>query len=204
MRRNFIKMYVCVAVACIWILTGCSGKAGEESGLSEIKGYSEASAWDGAGEGALKEGEPEEDSGGSIYVHVCGQVNCPGVYELDKDSRLYEAIAAAGGMTEAAADTCLNHAEILVDGQQVYVPSGEELQASADVSPMQETQDGRVNINTASREELMTLTGIGEAKAGAIIRYREDKGSFKSTEELKEVEGIKDGVYNKVKDQIKV
>ncbi len=84
------------------------------------------------------------------------------------------------------------------------MPSGEEVQAPADLLQRPEAGDGKVNINTASREELMTLTGIGEAKAEAIIRYREDKGSFKSAEELKEVEGIKDGVYNKVKDQIKV
>ena len=128
----------------------------------------------------------------------------PGVYELQENSRLYEAITAAGGLTEAAADTYLNQAEILTDGQQIYVPSGEEVQAPADLLQRPEAGDGKGNINTASREELMTLTGIGEAKAEAIIRYREDKGSFKSAEELKEVEGIKDGVYNKVKDQIKV
>ena len=204
MRRNFIRMYVCAAVACIWMFTGCSDKAGEESALSEIEAASEEAARDGADDGVPEKGASEKEAEASIYVHVCGQVHHPGVYELQENSRLYEAITAGGGLTEAAADTYLNQAEILTDGQQIYVPSGEEVQAPADLLQRPEAGDGKVNINTASREELMTLTGIGEAKAEAIIRYREDKGSFKSAEELKEVEGIKDGVYNKVKDQIKV
>lgn len=204
MRRNYLRMYVCAVVVCICVLAGCSGKSGDTADLLEAEEISEDTVQGGPQESPPADGASENADGESIYVHVCGQVQCPGVYELAGDSRLYEAIQAAGGMTEDAADTYLNQAEVLVDGQQVYVPSGEEVQTSTAISPPQEAEDGRVNINTASREELMTLTGIGEAKAGAIIRYREDKGSFQSTEELKEVEGIKDGVYNKVKDQIKV
>ncbi len=204
MRRDFVRVYVCVAIVCIWILTGCSAGHGEESALSEVEGISEDASGSGAEEEVPEGDAPRGDAGERIYVHVCGQVLCPGVYELPEGSRLCEAIEAAGGMTETAADTYLNQAEILADGQQVYVPTGDEVSVSAETLPIQETGDDKININTASREELMALTGIGEAKAAAIIRYREEKGSFQSTEELKEVEGIKDGVYNKVKDQIKV
>ena len=104
MRRNFIRMYVCAAVACIWMFTGCSDKAGEESALSEIEAASEEAARDGADDGVPEKGASEKEAEASIYVHVCGQVHHPGVYELQENSRLYEAITAAGGLTEAAAD----------------------------------------------------------------------------------------------------
>lgn len=138
----------------------------------------------------------------SIYVYVCGEVSTPGVYELPADSRVYEAVYAAGGMKETAAVTYLNQAEKVSDGQKIYVPSQEELAGQPE--SIEAPDDGRVNLNTATKEELMTLSGIGEVKAEAILRYREEKGGFTSVEELKEIEGIKDGVFNKVKDQVKI
>ncbi|MGN1167024.1 MAG: helix-hairpin-helix domain-containing protein [Lachnospiraceae bacterium] len=146
------------------------------------------------------------DEEGVIYVDVCGQVNAPGVYELSEDSRVFEAIEKAGGMTEKAAVSSLNQAEKLCDGQQIYVPSREEVQNTADDrgSAPQQQQTGKININTATKEELMTLNGIGEAKAEAIIRYRSEQGKFHTIEDIKKIEGIKDGVFNKVKDQITV
>ena len=108
-----------------------------------------------------------------------------------------------------------NPAHCLEDGQQIYVPSREEAEQGITGGKSQadspgakpaagdtEAKDGKVSINTASKEQLMTLNGIGEAKAAAIIRYREEHGGFQKIEELKEVEGIKEGVFNKVKDQI--
>ncbi len=97
MRRNFIRMYVCAAVACIWMFTGCSDKAGEESALSEIEAASEEAARDGADDGVPEKGASEKEAEASIYVHVCGQVHHPGVYELQENSRLYEAITADRG-----------------------------------------------------------------------------------------------------------
>ena len=114
-------------------------------------------------------------------------------------------IEAAGGMTEKAAESAINQAEKLSDGQQIYVPSEEESsEQPGKGNQAQEPDDGKVNLNTAEKEELMSLSGIGEVKAEAIIRYREEKGGFTSIEELKEIEGIKDGVFGKVKDQIKI
>lgn len=150
--------------------------------------------------------EEERTDRGVIVVHVCGCVNQPGVYELTEGSRLYEAIDAAGGAGAEAAVDYLNQAAIAEDGQQIYVPSLSEVEegtASPEGMPGN-PEDGKVNLNTADAEELMTLTGIGEAKAEAILRYREEKGGFRSVEELMEVDGIKEGVFNKIKDQIKV
>ena len=108
-----------------------------------------------------------------IFVHVCGEVVHPGVYELKAGSRVYEAVKAAGGMSENAAQNFLNQAEILEDGQQIYVPSEEEI--SDTDSENGRTDDGKVNLNQASKEQLMTLPGVGEAKADAIIRYGVEK-----------------------------
>ena len=143
-----------------------------------------------------------------LFIYVCGEVNRPGVYELEAGSRVYAAIQAAGGMTEEADQNYLNQAESLKDGQQVYVPSnGEaEIDASSSVEEdvMREKDNGKVNLNTAGKEELMTLTGIGEAKAESIIRYREENGGFQKPEDLMQIEGIKTGVFNKIKEQITV
>ena len=109
-------------------------------------------------------------------------------------------------MCEGADGSYLNQAEMLSDGQQLYVPAeGEDMRAAMDKDAGTDVKDdGRVDINTAAKDELMTLNGIGEARADSIIKYREEHGGFQSIEELKEVEGIKDGIFNKVKDQIKV
>lgn len=184
-------------------LSGCTDRREEALELREAAVPSE------------EETSPEEQEAGTspqdltLYVYVCGEVKAPGVYELPPDSRVFEAIEAAGGMTEKAADFYLNQAEKVTDGQQICVLSEEELSQAAredagEGGKAPEPEDGRVNLNTASKEELMTLSGIGEVKAEAIIRYREEKGGFTSIEELKEIEGIKEGVFGRVKDQIKI
>jgi len=144
-----------------------------------------------------------------VYVYVCGQVKAPGVYSLPEGCRIYDAFVAAGGLTEVAATDYWNQARLLVDGEMIYVPTLEEAKerqagnlSTESYSP--EIDDGKVNINTASKEELMMIPGIGEAKAVAIIAYRESNGPFSSLEELMQVEGIKDGVFSKMKDYIKI
>lgn len=194
MRGKWIEM--CILMLCLCLCSGCSGKEEKQEILEEAQTMGEE-------ETKTKQAEMTEKEGDTIYVYVCGQVVCPGVYELKESSRLYEALEAAGGMTETAADTYLNQAESLEDGQKVYVPSREE-EASLVSVPEGGKEDGKVDLNQASKEELMTLDGIGEARADAILKYREDGGGFRSAEELKEVEGIKDGIYNKIKDKIKV
>lgn len=143
-----------------------------------------------------------EETPEKIYVHICGEVKKPGVYELNDGSRIFEAIEAAGGMTKAAAGDSVNQAEALSDGQQLYIPSSAEIQKEN--LETAEISDGKVNLNKASKEELMTLSGIGEAKAEAIIRYREENGSFRTIEDIMEIEGIKEGVFRKIEDQITV
>ena len=119
-----------------------------------------------------------------------------------------DALLAAGGTTESASPVSLNLAARLTDGQMIYVPSAEEAEAagggSAPAGILPDTGDDKVNLNTADKEELMTLSGIGESRAEAILSYREEHGGFRSIEEIKEIEGIKDGIFNRIKEQIKV
>lgn len=133
-----------------------------------------------------------------VYVYVCGHVECPGVYPLEVGARICDALELAGGVTEEGKPEALNQAEYVEDGQTIYVPSVDEEVESA------EAEDGLVNINQADKETLMTLPGIGESKADIIIQYREEHGAFESIEELMNIPGIKEGVFNKIKSLIKV
>lgn len=143
--------------------------------------------------------QPNEESSSEIYVYVCGHVASPGVYRLEAQARICDALELAGGVSEDGNPEALNQAEPMVDGQTIYVPGTDEQAVQ-----IQETaDDGLVDINTADREMLMTLPGIGESKADVIVRYREEHGSFQAVEELMEIPGIKEGVFNKIKEYIK-
>ena len=168
----------------------------------------------------------------TIYVDVCGAVVNPGVYELSLDSRVFQAIEKAGGYLPGAAASYLNRARSLYDGQQIYVPTQEEVDSQTIPLTQDETaQDGvvqagtaqtgtaadntadgtettqagqRINLNTADVSQLSTLTGVGESKALAIIAYREENGPFTSIEDIMNVPGIKEGTYEKIKDKIAI
>lgn len=131
------------------------------------------------------------------YVYICGQVNKPGVYALREDDRVFMAIELAGGLTQDAAVNFINQAEVITDGMKIEIPTVEE----ADLLEKGKSQKeaGLVNINLASKEELMTLPGIGEGRATAIIKYRDSCGGFKTPEDLLKVDGIKQGIYEKMK-----
>lgn len=162
-----------------------------------------------------------------IYVDVCGAVANPGVFQLAAGSRVFQAIEAAGGYLPEAALTCVNRAGVLTDGQQLYILTQEEMErqgrdpvemAGASDGQMngsagtgqntgmtaQVQQDNRININTADEAQLTTLTGIGATRAQAIIAYREENGPFASIEDIMNVQGIKEGTFAKIKDEIVV
>ena len=160
--------------------------------------------------GDRRDVENSEKSG--VYVYICGEVIKPGVYELSGDSRIYEAVDAAGGFTENAARECVNLASKVSDGMQITIYNREEAASLlADRAPVGENAgksgtsgSGLVNLNTATKEELMTLKGIGESKAEDIIRYREKSGGFKKIEDIMKISGIKENGFQKIKDSITV
>ena len=136
-----------------------------------------------------------------ICVYICGSVKNPGVYSASEGARIYEVLEMAGGFSEDADKTAVNLAETVCDGEAVLIPSVSDVQESGVSASL---SDGRVNINTAGLEDLMTLPGIGKAKAEAVIAYRNEHGRFTSIEGLMEVSGIGEGVFNKLRDRIKI
>ena len=211
-----------------------SGEYGDASGgiPKEVPGSSmsagecgEDAMIAGNGNEALGEqGKRVEES--TLFVHICGEVVRPGVYELPGGSRVYEAVEEAGGFTKEAAADYVNLAYILEDGWKIEIPSWEMLDkdvegkavcVSSGISSderqagMEEesgnfggngTEGGLVDINTATKQELMTLPGVGESRAESIISYREKNGGFSRIEDIMKVEGIKDGMFAKMKDKI--
>ena len=162
-----------------------------------------------------------------IYVDVCGAVANPGVFQLAAGSRVFQAIEAAGGYLPEAVQNCVNRAGVLTDGQQLYILTQEEMErqgldpaemAGASDGQMngsagtgqntgiaaQAQQDNRININTADETQLTTLTGIGATRAQAIIAYRQEHGPFAAIEDIMNVQGIKEGTFAKIKDEIVV
>lgn len=149
----------------------------------------------------------------NIKVYITGEINNSGVYELKKGSRVIDLIKLAGDLTEDGDLNAINPARTLKDGESITIPKkilvnspAEEDSPSNNISTSQsgKTKEGLININKASKAELMELYGIGDVKAQAIIDYREENGSFVSIEDIKEVSGIGDKTFEKIKDKITV
>ena len=217
-KRRRILYQVCgiiLGISCM--LSACHEKEETFTSVAAV----EADAGDKKNEAESKAAEEKPDKAkadpggeekeGSIWVYVCGEVASPGVYELQEGDRITHAIEAAGGLTEAAGQVYLNQAAHLTDGQRIYVPSKEEEQSlTEELSPTdrangQTAKDtGKVNLNTATKAELLSLNGIGESRAEAILAYREANGRFGNIEDLKKVDGIKEGIFQKIREQITV
>lgn len=202
-KKLILALQLILVLCCSSILTGC----GTDSGVS----LEEALRISESGVGVVQEGienadvdaaEGEVNAGKEklLYVYVCGFVEEPGVYTLEEDSRVVAAIEAAGGFREEAATEAVNLAAPVTDGMQIVIPSLEEAIA-AQVSEERQ-QAGLVNLNTATAAELCTLRGIGEAKAEAILAYRTEIGNFTSIEQIKNVTGIGESLFNKIKESI--
>ena len=145
----------------------------------------------------------------SLYVDVKGAVHTPGVYQVTADMRMMDAIELAGGFLISADQSQINLALKLADQMVVYVPQiGEEVkeisEESSSIGEESEEEEGKININTADVLQLQNLNGIGEKKAEKIIQYREENGSFQSTDELKNVSGIGDKTFEALKDFVVV
>ena len=211
----------CGADDTIYLERAMSGEAvaEQETELSECVQTSEKEAvvYEAVDEGEAGVTEVMRTESGTCYVYICGAVMAPGVYEVPQGSRIYEVVRMAGGLTEQASKSSVNQAETVYDGQMIFLPTLEEAAAGigadavshaigdADVSVEKEvTTDNRVNINTATLSELMTLSGIGQTKAERILAYRNAHGNFSSVEEIMNVDGIKEGLYNRIKDNIRV
>lgn len=196
-----MKQIIKIIIFClVLVMTGC-GNSEVEVGLSTLE-LSE-------NEVPVEEGEqsPVEEFI-MISVYICGAVKTPGVYEFAVGDRLTQGIEKAGGFTEEAQREYLNLAQLLTDGEKIYVPSKEEVNSGYTVaSNMNDAGvdgSGKININTATKEQLMGLTGVGASRALSIISYREINGNFSTIEDIMKISGIKDAVFNTIKDNITV
>ncbi len=197
-----------------------SQEAGVQNGLISAKTEAGEDSPDEPEAGSGEEPLPWQTESVRFYVHICGEVVNPGVYEMEPGSRIFQVVEAAGGFTAQAASDYLNMAQETADGMKITVPSGEEIESLEALEPGSlgiEIPGGRepgildqpgasqkINLNTATKEELMTLKGIGEAKAADIIRYREEQGPFRTIEEVMNISGIKEAAFGKIKDNITV
>lgn len=150
----------------------------------------------------------------TVIVDVEGAVASPGLYELESGMRVGDAVEAAGGLTADAASGAINLAKVVSDGEQVRIPTQQEIasagqsaqsalqQSSSSESRSSSDSNGKVNINTATSTELQTLSGIGPSLAERIVEYREANGAFSSIDGLKKVSGIGDVRFASLKDKI--
>lgn len=235
MHRLIKKFYKTGMLFCflVLVLTACTGKEDIVLELSDTGTVEETWEVD-TQDHILNEGGSADldtlsdtEQTQKIYVHICGAVVNPGVYELDEGSRVFEGIEAAGGFSEDACKDYVNQAGRLNDGERLVIPTIEEIEkAKADgtyqdiwaaqaVSAGTVTSGesevaassgltGLVNINTATESELGSISGIGSGKAAAIVKYRQENGNFASIEDIMKVSGIKEGTYEKIKDKITV
>ncbi len=141
-----------------------------------------------------------------VCVHITGCVVSPGVYYAEEGSRIFEVVELAGGFSKDAQTDSVNLARVVMDAEKIHIYSKEEAGTLATKNTEEVPHEGNapVNLNTADRETLMELPGIGASKADAIIKYRQDNGGFSKIEDVMEISGIKEGAFEKIKNLITV
>ena len=151
----------------------------------------------------IEEIESAEEEVNHYIVDVKGQVNFPGVYEVEEHLRVHDVIQLAGGFLEMANETAINLAQKISDEMVIYVPHLDEEINNTSTDAWSPSQDEKkVSLNQATTGELETLPGIGPSKAAAIIKYREEVGAFKSIDELTNVSGIGEKTLEKLRDSL--
>ena len=225
-KVKIIAAVICVIVLGVLYMVFGPGKAGEKEQVfaSDAGHFSEKNETESDSESrstsVKNDGSEVNSTETKVYIYVSGAVKNPGVYTFDRCPRAVEAVDKAGGFTKKADASSVNLALLLEDGTQLDIPRkgqsdpagslGGEVKHGSGVTTGgagagNSSQAGdRININTADESELMKIPGIGQSNAAAIISYRNEHGRFSKPEDIKNISGIKDGVYTKVKDYITV
>ncbi|MCR4609635.1 MAG: helix-hairpin-helix domain-containing protein [Eubacterium sp.] len=186
-----------------------------DKNVSAVSEHDEESETDGDNIKAATEEQYREEA---VRVYVCGAVVNEGVYELSAGDIVDDALEMAGGYRNDAYRGYVNLAAPLTDGMRIYFPTEAEMTEAvlsdtdgglsaglaSDDGAAVDNNSAKININTADKSELTKLPGIGESRAEDIIRYREENGKFKSINEIMNVNGIKEGVFDKIRDLITI
>lgn len=223
-RRNTNRCELLCRIAGLWVVmllifSGCAG-SGRAVIIRASAGADETDPEETIAEISVREADLDELSQAEtasvsvIFVHICGQVESPGVYELPENSRVWDGVQAAGGFLEDADSDAVNLAAPLSDGCKVTIPSVrdgesqdwyEENGSSGTAgSGQRDAAGGLIDINRASVSELTEIPGIGQVRAEAIAAYREAHGAFHTVEDIMNVTGIKEGLFEKMKGYITV
>jgi len=214
-KKYVIRILVVLlfATAGVWYVFYGGHVLNGQSGGKELSGVL-------ASENSVVETSPPEpelslhiEGQKEIVVYICGAVASADIYTMPSGSRLYEVIEMAGGFTEEADTAYHNLARQVTDGERVYILTQEETKLLT-VQQQAEGEDGtgisggnangRINLNTATAEQLMELPGIGESKAAGILEYRAKAGKFTDIKELMNVSGIGEAMFEKIKDKVVV
>lgn len=187
LKRRIIAVGIIVLLFTVW-LGRLSPEAGTEQETEAF--YTDADV------SALSNPVPQQ-----IIVHVAGAVAEPGVYQLQEGQRVEDALQLAGVVEDSDLDA-LNRAALLTDGQKIVVPSVQEAEQTASVTTA--VTEDYVDLNRANLQQLMSLPGIGQVKAQAIVDYRTENNGFQTVEEIQQVNGIGEAIFSQIKDKIKI
>ena len=219
-NRLFVSVIaVLMVIFCffLWMTCGAGNSMEAETSYTDVTALSTSSSKQSsqslseASSQSKTEGSKKEKS--KVTVDVKGAVVNPGVYSLKTGARVTDAIKAAGGMTEDADAKSVNLAASLSDEEVIYVATKDEnlsvlgqsgTSQVSDKGGQTNAKDGKINLNTATAEELQTISGIGAKRAEDIIAYRESHGGFQSVDDLKNVSGIGDKTLDKIRESIYV
>ncbi len=184
MKRKF---RVCILIISLYMFCGCSDDSLQYVGEEKVDAEAIANE-------TVQGNTAEYDI---ITVHICGEVYFPGVYDVYSGSRIYEVVKQAGGFTKDADTVAVNQAKEVSDGEQIYIPSIKETEEN-DAKP------SLIDLNKANAEQLCTIPGIGQVKAKQIIDYREKNGNFHKIEDIMNISGIKEGLFEQISPYITV
>ena len=209
--RKFYQTYekqIRIAVIAIVVITALLlfGRNGENDEII-VEQVGEPETELQIGETGIAGSDSEEDvsmpsTAVKLVVDISGCVKTPGVYEIADGTRLHEVIELAGGLTKEADIDAINQAELVTDGQKILIPAKAEEYNSGNKSQEMTTTSDKININTADSSSLQEIPGVGPATADKIIQYRDANGRFHSIEDIRNVSGIGDKTFEKMKDKI--
>jgi comEA protein len=197
-QRRAVAIFAIAAIAlAIFFYNSAQGEAVVSYGSINSVNQNTQNNQSDLGSDGFKSNQPAQPSEILIYIDVAGKVRTPGVYQLPEGSRVFDALAAAGGAKRGISTSHINLARKLSDGEQIFI-SNKKVVLRPPVGGRKAIITGKVSINSANKPELDSLPGIGPVLADRIIKYRSANGPFSALEDLLKVSGIGESIFAKI------